>query len=244
MGCAVATEASLTDELAAIFASARGLLPSDASVSSTLAMLADAAQATFPGSIGAGATVIGPDGRKRSTGSTSEMVEQADSLQYFLNEGPCLTAWASGEPVRIDDMLRERRWPRWTASMQRLPVRSVISVPMLKGGEAFGALKLYAGMPAAYDASTQAVFTKFAELAADLLGTVRPDADAWQMSQELRDALHKRDTVTTAKGMLMERLRLTDNEAMDVLQTEARAENRSVHDVAAQIVADATDKGD
>ena len=49
---------------------------------------------------------------------------------------------------------------------------------------------------------------------------------------ELEGAITRRATIERAKGILMERHGLSDQEAFEMLRTEARSNNRRVYDVA------------
>lgn len=107
----MAVKLPLADELAAIFARASELLLTDETVSRALELITAAAELAVPGAAGAGVTLIDADGRKHTASASSRMVQVADERQYELGQGPCLLAWASGEPVLVSDVLHDRRWP-------------------------------------------------------------------------------------------------------------------------------------
>jgi response regulator NasT len=52
---------------------------------------------------------------------------------------------------------------------------------------------------------------------------------------ELEDAIARRATIERAKGILMERHGISDREAFEMLRSEARSNNRRVHDVASDV---------
>jgi response regulator NasT len=52
---------------------------------------------------------------------------------------------------------------------------------------------------------------------------------------ELEDAIARRATIERAKGILMERHGINDQQAFDMLRSQARSSNRRVHDVAADV---------
>ncbi|MET3175056.1 UNVERIFIED_ORG: GAF domain-containing protein [Arthrobacter sp. UYCu721] len=78
------------------------------------------------------------------------MVERADALQYELVQGPCLAAWATQQSILIHDVATEARWPNWSAAVVGMPIRSVISTPLIADGQAIGAMKIYAASPGAF----------------------------------------------------------------------------------------------
>src|SRR4051812_9894798 len=77
-----------------------GLVLSRESVDTALTLVTTLAVATIAGTTGAGVTLVDEHG-KRSKAASNELVEQADALQYELEEGPCLTAWRTRQLVRI-----------------------------------------------------------------------------------------------------------------------------------------------
>ena len=68
--------------------------------------------------------------------------------------------------VRVDDTDGETRWPLWTAAVAELDLRAMLSVPLITKGDAIGAIKVYSGQPAAYDARTEHVLELFARQSA------------------------------------------------------------------------------
>src|SRR3954463_7085787 len=93
----------LSDELAGVFARMSSLLLSEETVETSLSLLSSLARETVPGATGAGVSVIDERGR-RSSGSTDDRVREADSLQYELDDGPCIAAASSRSLIRIDDL--------------------------------------------------------------------------------------------------------------------------------------------
>jgi GAF domain-containing protein len=133
------------DELSTVIARIQGLLLTEEKVNTAVRLLAQAAKESVPGTIGAGVSLMDARGRRISSGYTDRIVAQTDAMQYECGEGPCLTAWATEKPVLLEDIREESRWPDWRRAVQGLPVRSVVSAPLIAGKESIGALKLYAG---------------------------------------------------------------------------------------------------
>ncbi len=124
---------SAPSQLSDLFARLSGLLFSEETVQSALDLTASLAHEALPGTAGAGVTLI-RDGKKLTAAYSDEVVKIADSLQYDLDEGPCLSAWKDNQPYRIDSMEREERWPRWAPAARGLGMRSAISVPLVVRG--------------------------------------------------------------------------------------------------------------
>src|SRR3978361_356824 len=94
--------AGLSAELSSALTQMAGLVLSRETVDTAVALVTTLAEATIAGTTGAGVTIADEHG-KRSKAASNQLVEQADALQYELDEGPCLTAWRTRQLVRIDD---------------------------------------------------------------------------------------------------------------------------------------------
>jgi GAF domain-containing protein len=197
----VSTGPSL-NEIAVIFGRVKGFLLTAETARDAVEQLAQAAKDVIPEALGAGVTLISK-GERTSTGATDDLVRALDDLQYELQEGPCLAASSSGQAVRVDDAADDDRWPRWAAAAAALPVRSCLSVPLLRGDRRLGAMKVYAAEPNAFNKQTELLLKRLAASAAALLGHVQTAETPQRISRELAVALTSRDTIGLAKGILM-----------------------------------------
>jgi GAF domain-containing protein len=226
------------DELSTAVGRILGLLLTQEKVDDAVHHLAEAVKGAMPGSVGAGVSLIDPQGHRTSTGFTDEVVKEADRLQYELGAGPCLTAWASEEPVLVDDVGTDARWPDWSRAVRGLPVRSVLSTPLVADGRAIGALKVYAEVPHLYNESAITLLNAFANPAATLLSHIQGTETVERMSGTLQDALQSRDLISQACGVLMERKGHTPEQALAELMMTARQLRTSLRDICAELVAD------
>ncbi|HYO38957.1 MAG TPA: GAF and ANTAR domain-containing protein [Nocardioidaceae bacterium] len=225
----------LADELAAVYARMSGVLLSQETVTTALQLVTALALETVPGSVGAGVTLI-EGGRRTSAAATDALVEQADALQYELDEGPCLSAWAERAVVRVEDTAVEARWSRWCGAVQPLGLRSALSAAMVAGDTALGAIKVYAREPGAYGDRSEHLLTLFAAQAAILLSNMQTHERAQQLSDGLRDALASRDVIGQAKGILMAQDGIDGDAAFAMLAAASQRENRKLRDVAQDMV--------
>ncbi|MGY1638825.1 GAF domain-containing protein [Geodermatophilus sp. SYSU D00742] len=228
----------LTDELSAVFARMSGLLLSEETVATALGLASSLALDTVPGAVGAGVSVVDERGR-RSSGSTDARVEQADALQYVLDEGPCLAAAAGRQLVRVDDLAADRRWPRWAAAVAPLGLRAAMSAPLVAGDTSLGALKVYADRPGTFDGHSERLLSMFSAQAAILVANVQTHERARRLSEGLRSAIGTRDTVSMAKGVLMARHGVTEDVAFGMLLARAGEEAGGLPDVARTVVGSA-----
>jgi GAF domain-containing protein len=224
------------DELSTVFARLSGMLLTQEKVDPALISLARAIKASVPGAVGAGVSLIDAEGHRTSTGYTDEVVAEADALQYSLNEGPCLTAWAEKRTIRIDDVATDSRWPLWTSAVASMPIRSVLSSPLLYGAGAIGALKVYASDPRVFSKSSDKVLELTALPAATLLANAQGSEAPQRLSAGLTDALTSRDAINAASGVLMERHGLRKEEALRELLQLAETQGLMVRDTALRVL--------
>jgi GAF domain-containing protein len=232
---AMDTELPLADELAAVFARMSGLLLSTETVNTVLELVTALAKEAVAGTDGAGVTLLDEHGDRVTTAVTDPVVAHADGLQYELDEGPCLTAWERRVLVRVDDLTRDDRWPRWAAAAVATGMRAVLSAPLVAGDEGLGAIKVYSRHPGAFDDKDEHLLTLFAAHAAVLVANVRSYEDARRVSDELRDSMRGRDLINIAKGVLMAREATDERTAFLLLTRMAREQGRPLREVAGTV---------
>jgi GAF domain-containing protein len=229
------TDLPLADELAQLAARMSPLLLSTDSVEAAVDVLTTLAHETIAAATGAGVSLLDEQGHRTSVGATSDVVLEADDLQYRLDQGPCLTAWAEHRTVRVDDVAVDPRWPQWSESVRSLAVLSTLSVPMVLPNRALGAVKVYSELRGAFDERAEKLLEGFAATAGLLLGSAGSLDNARQLSDNLRRALQARDSVQLAKGVIMQRDGVTEDEAFQVLVGEARVANLGLREVADRV---------
>jgi GAF domain-containing protein len=162
--------------------------------------------------------------------STDRVPLLLDHLQQKLGDGPCVNAAQRQSIVQIDDTLQDGRWPDFAADAASLGVRSMLCVPLWVDQRCLGALSLYADQATAFTDLHGRVTTLLATFAALAL------AEA-QRADQLTAALVNRDIIGQAKGILMERHRITADAAFGFLTRVSQAENTKLAAIAAQLVA-------
>ena len=230
-----ARDLPLADELSAVSARVAGLLLSEETVATALGLVSSLALDTVPGAVGAGVSIVDERGR-RSSGSTDARVERADALQYELDEGPCLAAAAGRQLVRVDDLTRDRRWPRWAEAVLPLGLRAAMSAPLVAGDTSLGALKVYAEDPGTFDVHAERRLTMSSAQAAILVANAQTRERARQLSEGLRHAVRTRDLVSTAKGVLMAQHGVPEDVAFGMLVSRSGEEGGPLADVARAVV--------
>lgn len=216
------------ESLARRFAEIARTLAGEPSWQRTLDRIVGLAVEVVPGCDAAGVMLIHRGGRVESPAATEDLVREADAAQYELGEGPCLEAIWQDHTFRVDDMAGESRWPRFAPRAVELGVRSMLSLELFAAEHALGALNLFARKPRAFDDRSEEVAWLFASHAAVALASA-------QESAQLREAIETRQVIGEAMGILMERFRLDEDQAFDVLRRASQEYNTKLREVARRV---------
>lgn len=215
-------------ELAEIFAEvARTLLAAD-SEEATLERICKLAVETIDGCDHAGISLV--DGRRIETRGASDHVPTAvDRIQYAADEGPCLDAIRDHETLHVEDLADEERWPSFAhRAADETGVRSMLSFRLFAEEETIGALNLYSKDVGAFDEEADRVGAVFAAHAAVAMVGAR-------RAHQMDEAIRSRDTIGQAKGILMAREGISEDEAFDLLRRASQRMNVKLRTVAEQI---------
>lgn len=227
---AVDPASALTAELAE---SAR-ILFSAGTVQDTLARIIEVAVATVEGCDWAGIFVV-VDGQITTPLRTDQVVTEIDDLQRHLDQGPCLDALRRGAVVYAGDLDDDTRWPRFGPRAVASGVRSLLALPLVDE-RTLGALNLYARYPDAFGVVDRARGLLLATIAAMALAAARTHEVAERQAANLHLALANREMIGQAQGILMERERITADEAFDILRRASQHLNVKLRDVAQTLV--------
>ena len=174
-------------------------------------------------------------GTYRTTGSTAEAATEIDQAQYDADEGPCLDAVTT--PIVAAPSYPDDRWPRLGSAPPDHGMQSSVSYQLKwtnrEDAEAgTGSLNIYGQTPDAFDEAAMeigAILAAHASLAARAVGE---RASLQQLDQHLQEALLSRDVIGQAKGILMERLKLTPDKAFEILKNSSQRLNLKLREVA------------
>lgn len=194
-----------------------------------LQRIAEAAITEIEGTEYAGISLIAGN-RVRTEAATDELVRQIDKQQYQLGEGPCLNSLREEVTVRSDDLDHEDRWPRFVAAAKKHGVQSVLCVQLFVDGDNLGALNMFATRAHAFDHHDETVAMLLASHAAIAM-------KGSAVEHNLRVALESRDTIGQAKGILMERFKISPGAAFDLLVAASQRTHHKLRDVAETLTA-------
>src|SRR4051794_41165051 len=176
--------------------------------------------------------------RPTTIASTGRLATDLDETQYDEGHGPCLHAARTGEVTEIPDTRTDDRWPDYTPRAVEHGSLSSLSIPLAIDPDAqvTGALNVYARRPDAFDEASRSVATRFAPYAAVAAGNLRAYQSARDMADNLQAALESRAVIDQAKGILIERYKLTPDQAFQLLAQASMGANRKVRDIADELV--------
>jgi GAF domain-containing protein len=202
-------------------------------VGGTLQRIVDLAERAVDGCEAAGILLVDDD-KVTTAAASSELVVVVDQMQIDAAEGPCLDASTRRTTVYADDLIDDPRWPTFAPPAVAAGVRSVLAFPLSAGRPS--ALNLYAALPAAFGATDRAQGQLFATLAQLALDSAEGRASEERRAGNLVAALRTRELIGQAQGILIERERITGDQAFDVLRRASQHMNIKLREVAETLV--------
>jgi hypothetical protein len=170
---------------------------------------------------------------------TDPVAELLEDLQFTLNEGACVQAATTGNPVLVPDIRHgseSARWPIFaTAVIEQTPIRALFALPLQWGAINLGVLDLYRTVPGGLsDVQWRDALAATDTAALMILGqrTDPDDSGGW-----LDPALGHRAEIHQATGMVLVQLGINATDALARLRAHAFVHQRLLIDVARDVVA-------
>lgn len=160
-----------------------------------------------------------------------------DELQFDLGEGPCWDALATRHPVLVGDFALHGRqsWPAFGEAVggdaETAGVASLFAFPLVIGSLDIGAVDLYSTTGSQLDDGDVSDASGLADVA------------AWQVLRRIlgdqieNEPGYSRREVHQATGMIIAQLGVSPEEASLLLRAHAFAAERSVREIASDVVA-------
>jgi GAF domain-containing protein len=189
-----------------------------------LAAIMEAAVAMIAGAQQAAVVVPARSRQLKAKAMYGELPPLVIRLQNIAGEGPCLDAVEATSQVLVTDLGTDARWPRFAAEATPLGVRSMLCTPLAVQGTVLGSLSLASAEPDAFDDESMAlaaVFAAHATLA--LLGVLQV--------RDLAAMADTRDLIGQAKGIVMERYKLSSDAAFQLLVATSQHTNIKLRQV-------------
>jgi GAF domain-containing protein len=166
-----------------------------------------------------------------SPASSNDVPRILDGLQSEFDEGPCIDAIKEHEVFQTGNLAAEHRWPQFsTRANEETGVSSILSLRLFIKDNTMGSLNLYSTRHNAFDDTDVALGSVFAAHAAVAL-------EGAEHSKHLERKADSRDLIGRAKGILMARQHITDEEAFDVLRRASQRLNIKLTEIANRVSA-------
>jgi len=223
--------------LAMVFAGIAAHLYAADNVDDVLSRIAEAAVSTLDGCRMASVTLSERSGY-RTAASTDPAATAVDHAQYQADEGPCLDAVHA--PLVYAPSFPDERWPTLASRPTESGVGSVLSNHLATAASgtadsAGGSLNSYGVTRDAFNATAQELGLILAAHASVAARAVDERSALQSLGHGLEQALLTRDVIGQAKGILMERLKLTPEDAFDLLRRSSQHLNVKLRDVALRL---------
>ena len=210
---------------------------SKVSMGETLLRVSQITTDALPAADMAGISLLGADGRPTTGVFTDPEAPEIDVAQYASGRGPCLDSWRLRKIVRLDDLDNVDAYPEFAATARAHGIHSTLSLPLMAGDDAAGALNLYSRTREGFTAEDEQAGTLLAGAAAIVLVNASAYWQAAQLSEQLGQAMQSRAVIEQAKGILMARSPQLDAEqAFDLLRKASQRENVKLREIAQRIV--------
>jgi GAF domain-containing protein len=224
-----ASDSAATEPLGDVMSRvARKLQEEHGDVEATLRAITGSATRIVPKAEACGISYVTRRSKVEPRAWTSDLPKDVDSLQERLKQGPCLDAVWEQQVVRVDDVAADQRWPQFAQQAAELGVGSMMCFQLFVDGDQLGAMNMYSRAPGAFDDECEDIGQMLAAHAAVALAGAEHE-------ENLRAGMSNRDVIGQAKGILMERHKLTADQAFGVLDRVSQELNRKLVDIAREL---------
>jgi GAF domain-containing protein len=179
----------------------------------------------------------------RFMAASDENTKLLELFQVQNEQGPCLDAYRTAQPVINTDLDRGTLlWPLFAPRAAAAGFRTVHAFPLRLRREVIGALNVFGTTAgAAFDEADVQIVQALADVAAISLLQERSIHRGEMLTEQLQGALNSRITIEQAKGSLASSHGITTDEAFDMLRAYARRGNHRLIDIATTVVTNPAD---
>ena len=224
----------MSETLGALHQELAGVVLVDRDLSAVLTEIVQISRRAIPGARATSITLIRGD-RGFTAAYDGQIAMDADELQYARGYGPCLDAGRSGEVFLVRDMRTEERWPDYALHAAGIGVGSSLSVPLPFQGATIGALNNYATEAGAFGDGDVVMGEEVAAFVAIAVANAEASARATDDVANMRRAMESRSVIEQAKGILMERYKITSEQAFTLLTHASQRSNVKLREIAEEL---------
>jgi GAF domain-containing protein len=196
------------------------------------------------GASAAGVMLASPSGALQLVAASSEAMRVVETFELQSQEGPCLDAFGTGEPVEQENLeTGTGRWPRFATVAVEAGFHSAFALPLRLRDTVIGAMNLFGTESVAMAEDDVLVARAFADLATISVLQHQAMTEAQRINEQLTQALSSRVLIEQAKGVVFERAGIDMAEAFERLRRYARNHNMRLTEVAQAIIDGQLDTG-
>jgi len=156
---------------------------------------------------GAGVTLISAGMAPRYIAASDDASLRFERLQTQFGEGPCLTAFESGQAVLVRDLAVDHQYPGFGPAAVAAGMAAVFAFPLWHGTRMLGALDLYRDTPGPLNRRAQVAAQTLADVTAAYLLNAQSREEALRAAEWFRDgSLHDGLTGLPNRVLLKERI--------------------------------------
>ena len=185
---------------------------------------------------GAGLMLCDAEQHLRSVAASDDRFAHLEELQIRHQEGPCIQAFDMKELIGAADLEQEDRWPLFSQAAVQREVRAVLASPLPYNQGAVGVVAVLSERSRPWSPANELALLAFTDLAALLIASVLQGQQQGELADQLQGALHSRQLIEQAKGILMGTQRVPARAAYQQLRSKARSERRKLTEVCAEII--------
>ncbi|MCA2217486.1 GAF and ANTAR domain-containing protein [Jidongwangia harbinensis] len=229
-----------SERLAKVFVEVADTLIDEFDLIEFLQMLADRI-AGLTGDSTVGILLADPKKRLHFMAASAESAKFLELFQLQHQDGPCIDAFHSGQPVVNTDLTADAataRWERFAPHAADDGYRSVHAFPLRLRREVIGAMGVFGRTVGDLDDSDVQIVQALADVAAISLLQERVIRRGEVLTEQLQGALNSRIVIEQAKGVVAQTHSVDVDAAFDLIRGYARSNNRRLSDVAHTVVTD------
>ena len=196
----------------------------------------------FVGSLpvtGASVSTLGVLLGTQTVAASDPLAARLDEIQFDLGEGPCWDAVRLRRPILLPDLRndRGRSWPIFAQAVLSEGVGALFAFPLLVGPLEIGAVDMYSRLPLTLETSQTEKAADLADATArqilrGALDGARGHGDDYRED----DRPYSRKIVHQATGMVLAQLGISADDARMVIQAHAFTSDRSMMEVARDVL--------
>jgi GAF domain/ANTAR domain len=172
-------------------------------------------------------------GRLQFMAASNEDVKRLELFQVQVNEGPCLDAFQSGQPVVNADLQdAAERWPTFAPRATAAGYRSAHGFPLRLRQDVIGAIGVFGSEARRLATAEIHVAQALAHVATIGLLQERAIRRGEVLAEQLQSALNSRIVIEQAKGAIAQFRDVSVDEAFVLLRVHAQRTKQRLGDVA------------